>query len=245
MYLFQKVGVTDPTDANCDPKLTKVIVGPSITTSIMLPVRILSPQELIQGKMSSYALWRGESHDLDNVAQAVPSVAGASPLTTASGAYFFNGETEYKAPASGSDADRTDVLRLANDLTVQLVDDDGNAVKKAGIDITFTSPDGTTKTITTDSDGKAVLANQLAGSYQAQMSSDLPSGWTGDTAVKTATLFPGDAVVKVLLTEDNDADLVSQYPAAGGRGQLFWLAGGIGLVLLGGTGAVYYRRQRD
>lgn len=244
-YFFQMTDVTDSTDANCDPKLTKVIVGPSLTTSLMLPVRILSPQALIQGKMSSYALWRGETHDLSYVAQAVPTVAGASPLTSASGASFFNGQTEYKAPASGSDADRTDVLRLANDLTVQLVDNDGNAVKKAGIDIKFTSPDGTTKTITTDSDGKAVLSNQLAGAYKAQMTAAVPSGWTGDTDVKTATLAPGDALVNILLTEDNDADLVSQYPAAGGRGQLFWLAGGIGLILLGGTGAVYYRRQRD
>lgn len=242
---FQLTDVTDPTDANCDPKLTKVIVGPSITTSLMLPVRILSPQALIQGKMSSYALWRGETHDLSYVALAVPTVAGASQLTSASGARFFNGQTEYKAPASGSDADRTDVLRLANDLTVQLVDNDGNAVKKAGIDIKFTSPDGTIKTITTDSDGKAVLSNQLAGAYKAQMTTAVPTGWTGDSDVKTATLAPGDALVNILLSEDNDADLVSQYPAAGGRGQLSWLVGGIGLIILGGTGAVYYRRQRD
>ncbi|WP_462399713.1 BspA family leucine-rich repeat surface protein [Lacticaseibacillus pantheris] len=183
--------------------------------------KVVLPQFLIKAGM--YGPWRGEKHDKANV-------AGVGTAT------------ETYTPPSTS-ADRVETFRFAYDIIAKIVNSQGQAMPLAGVPVTITGSDGSKVTSgNTGADGTVTLAtNSTGGDYTASLGT-LPGGYDASVDTATAKIDGADVEVTFVVDEQNDADLVNQYPHAGGHGTFLTVVAGVLAVVLGTTGMIVRRR---
>ena len=96
-------------------------------------------------------------------------------------------------------------------------------------------------TAKTGTDGAVTLVmNSTGGDFTASLGG-LPAGYSALVDTATAKIVDKDMPVTFVVDEQNDADLVSQYPNAGGRGTLLTIVAGVLLTLIGTAGIVIKR----
>ena len=196
-------------------QLKSITFGSGWTSKIVLPQFQLSA--------SQYGPWRGEKHDKANVSGVATATETYTPPSTA--------------------ADRVETFRFAYDIIAKIVNSQGKAMPLADVPVTVKGSDGATvMSGTTGADGTVRLAmNSTGGDYTASLGT-LPGGYDASVDTATAKIDGADAEVTFVVDEQNDADLVNQYPHAGGNGTFLTVIAGVLAVVLGTTGMVVRRR---
>lgn len=193
----------------------------SITFGQYWTGKVVLPQFLLNG--GKYGPWRGEKHDKANV----------SGVGTA---------TETYTPPSTT-ADRAETFRFGYDIIAKLVNSQGKAVTLADMPIIVQDSNGTEVLRgTTGADGTVTLPmNSTGGSYTVKLG-DLPGGYDAVVDTATAKVDGADVEVTLVVDQQNDADLIAQYPHAGGHGTFLTVVAGVLAVALGTAGMVVRRR---
>lgn len=183
--------------------------------------KVVLPQFLI--KAGTYGPWRGEKHDKANVAGVGTATETYTPPSTA--------------------ADRVETFRFAYDIIAKIVNSQGQAMPLADVPVIVKGSDGTEILRgNTGSDGTVTLAmNSTGGDYTASLGT-LPGGYDASVDTATAKIDGADVEVTFVVDEQNDTDLVNQYPHAGGHGTFLTVVAGVLAVVLGTTGMVVRRR---
>jgi phage tail sheath gpL-like len=150
-------------------------------------------------------------------------------------------KTETYAPPPIA-ANRVETFRFAYDIVAKLVNSEGTAMPLANVPLTVSDTSGkVVLTGTTGADGTVRLSlNVTTGTYTVTLG-ELPGGYSAAVDTATAKIDGADANVTLVVDEQNDADLVSQYPNAGGRGTMLTIVAGVLLTLIGAAGIVLKR----
>lgn len=206
-----KVFPTYAYNGSAKSQLKTITFGSNWTGKVVLPQFLLSA--------GMYGAWRGVTHDKDNV-----SGAGS--------------KTETYTPPSAA-ANRVETFRFAYDIVAKIVNSEGAAMPLANVPLTVTNASGkVVLTGTTGADGTVRLPlNVTTGTYTVKLG-ELPGGYSASVDTATATIDGADANVTFVVDEQNDADLVGQYPKAGGHGTLLTIVAGIVLAMVGATGTI-------
>ncbi|MCI1283206.1 MAG: BspA family leucine-rich repeat surface protein [Lacticaseibacillus songhuajiangensis] len=195
-------------------QLKTITFGSNWTGKVVLPQFLLSA--------GTYGAWRGVTHDKANVTGAGTKTETYAPPTLA--------------------ANRVETFRFAYDIVAKLVNSEGTAMPLANVSLTVTDTSGkVVLTGSTGADGTVRLPlNVTTGTYTVTLG-ELPGGYSAAVDTATAKIDGADANVTLVVDEQNDADLVSQYPNAGGRGTLLTIVAGVLLTLIGAAGIVLKR----
>lgn len=196
-------------------QLKSITFGSGWTGKVVLPQ--------FQLNASQYGPWRGEKHDKANVAGVGTATETYTPPSTA--------------------ADRVETFRFAYDIIAKIVNSQGQAMTLADVPVTVTGSDGSkVMSGNTGADGTVTLAmNSTGGDYTASLGT-LPGGYDASVDTATAKIDGADVEVTFVVDEQNDADLINQYPHAGGHGTFLTVVAGVLAVVLGTTGMVVRRR---
>lgn len=182
--------------------------------------KVTLPQFLLAA--GTYGTWRGVNHDKDNVTGPGTSSERYVPPSTA--------------------ANRVETFRFAYDIKASLVDNDGKAVALADVPIIVTDADGSEVTrANTGSDGTVTVPTNVTNGEYTVTLGDLPDGYAAVVGKVTTTISDADGSVQLVVGEQNDDDLIAQYPHAGGRGTLLTVIAGALAVLIGATGMLMRR----
>jgi surface protein len=205
----------DYTSATLQSQLKSITFGSGWTGKTVLPSFLISSGQ--------YGPWRGKNHDKANVSGVGTKTETYTPPSTAS--------------------DRVETFRFAYDIIAKIVNSKGEAMTLADVPVIVTGSDGSELLRgTTGADGTVTLAmNSTGGDYTASLGT-LPGGYDASVDTATAKIDGADVEVTFVVDEQNDADLINQYPHAGGNGTFLTVVAGVLAVVLGTTGMVVRRR---